>query len=160
MKKYAFNVAVVFCCIVQNGQILLIRREKPPAYHEYTIVGGKKERGENLFAACKREVLEETGLHAHTLKLRGVVNNILEGMDFEVTAYYFLCENFSGQLRSSAEGALEWCDLKSSFHKKGISDYYLRIVPFVFQSEDVFLGSLFVERTGNIRRFDIQTPSL
>lgn len=87
MKEYAYNVAVAFCYLVKNDQVLLIKRERPPAYHEYTVVGGKKEPGEALFSACKREVYEETGLTVGNIQLRGIINNFNDCCDFEVTTY-------------------------------------------------------------------------
>ena len=45
MKDHAYNAAVVFCYLIRDDQILLIRRANPPAKLDYTVVGGKKEPG-------------------------------------------------------------------------------------------------------------------
>jgi 8-oxo-dGTP diphosphatase len=155
MKDHAFNAAVVFCYLVKDGKVLLIKREKPPAFKQYTIVGGKKEPGEDLYAACKREVYEETGLEVENLKLKGVISNFIEGRDFEVTTYYFLSDRFSGELNASDEGALEWCDIQESYHKDGISEYYVKISPLVLERDGVFLASMSSDKNGNVARFEV-----
>ena len=155
MKRYASVVAVVFCYIVKDGKILLIRRGNPPSYNEYTVVGGKKEVGEDLISACRREVLEETNLDVRNLEFRGVVHNHMSGRDFEVITFYFKSEDFVGELRSGSEGDLEWCDIDESFHKEGISEYYLRITPLVLGDRASFVGSISIDGEGKIERFEI-----
>ena len=47
--------------ILRNGQILLIRRQKPGQDY-YILPGGGVELDESFEEACRREVMEETGL--------------------------------------------------------------------------------------------------
>lgn len=155
MKRYANVVAVVFCYIVKDGKILLIRRGSPPSYNEYTVVGGKKEAGEDLVAACRREVAEETNLDVGHLEFRGVVHNHMEGRDFEVITFYFKSDDFSGDMKSGSEGDLEWCDIDESFTKAGISEYYLKITPLVLGGGSNFVGSISIDGEGKIDRFDV-----
>lgn len=155
MKRYANIVAVVFCYIVREGKILLIRRGNPPSYNEYTVVGGKKEVGEDLISACRREVFEETNLDVGHLEFRGVVHNHMAGRDFEVITFYFKSEDFTGEIRSGSEGDLEWCDIDESFHKEGISEYYLRITPLVLGDGGSFAGSISIDSEGKIERFEL-----
>ncbi|HEX4079991.1 MAG TPA: NUDIX hydrolase [Rhizomicrobium sp.] len=51
----------------EQGQVLLIRRTKPPWQNEWSLPGGKVEYGESLRTALLREVVEETGLHVEIL---------------------------------------------------------------------------------------------
>ncbi len=155
MKRYAYVVAVVFCYIVKDDKVLLIRRGNPPSYNEYTVVGGKKEAGEDLIAACRREVAEETNLNVGHIEFRGVVHNHMEGRDFEVITFYFKTDDFSGELRSGSEGDLEWCEIDESFHKEGISEYYLKITPLVLGDRSSFAGSISIDSEGKIERFEI-----
>lgn len=156
MENYAKNVVVVFCYLIRNGEVLLIRRNHPPAQHEYTVVGGKKEMGENLITACKREVLEETNLVLEHAELKGIITNSIDGRDYDFLTCYFLSESFSGELKSSHEGDVEWCKIKESFQKAGISDYYLRVSPYVLNGEEFFHGSLHVNAAGKIDHFHIE----
>lgn len=45
-----------------SGRVLLVRRARAPAQGLWSVPGGRVEVGERLRAACRREVLEETGL--------------------------------------------------------------------------------------------------
>jgi len=155
MKRYAYVVAVVFCYILKDGKVLLIRRGNPPSYNEYTVVGGKKEAGEDLIDACRREVAEETNLNVGHLEFRGVVHNHMAGRDFEVITFYFKTEDFSGEIKSGSEGELEWCDIDESFRKEGISEYYLKITPLVLGDGSSFAGSISIDSEGKIERFEL-----
>jgi 8-oxo-dGTP diphosphatase len=142
MEQYAYNIIVVFCYLVRGDKVLLVQRAYPPHQGEYTIVGGKKEPGEGLLTACKREVLEETGLVVGKSELRGSVSCFIENSDYEVLCVYFLSEDFSGELKSGVEGQVEWCDIESSYNKPGISEFYKTISPHVFNRNHTFFGSI------------------
>ena len=141
-RDYIYSAVVVFCYIIKNNEVLLIKRNMPPDADKYTVIGGKKERGEDLITACKREVFEETGLILKTIQFRGAVNVMIEESDFETVAFYFKSEEFSGDLVSSQEGNVQWCNIDDSFKKIGMSEFYLRISPFVFKEGKAFLGSV------------------
>jgi 8-oxo-dGTP diphosphatase len=48
--------------IVDDGRVLLVKRERAPLKGEWSLPGGAVEVGETLASAIQREVLEETGL--------------------------------------------------------------------------------------------------
>jgi 8-oxo-dGTP diphosphatase len=100
-------------------------------------------------------VREETGLALHSVRFRGVVSLAAEGSEHETLAFYFMSDDFSGEPVPSDEGALEWCGIDESFHKRGISDYYLRISPYVFREGQSFLGSARINKNGEIESLDI-----
>ena len=152
---YAYNTAAVFCYIIRNNQVLLIKRTAPPEAGKYTVVGGRKERGEDLTAACKREVLEETGLAVGSVTFRGTVSIAAEGAGHETLAFYFATRDFTGEPEASAEGSLEWCGIDESFSKEGISSYYARISPYVFDEDRCFLGSMRVSGSGEIESLNM-----
>jgi 8-oxo-dGTP diphosphatase len=56
----------------EAGQVLLIRRRNPPRAGQWSLPGGKLERGESLHQALRREIREETGLEVEILGLAGV----------------------------------------------------------------------------------------
>jgi 8-oxo-dGTP diphosphatase len=60
--------AVVF----RGGDVLLVRRRKPPFRGGWSIPGGRLRRGEPLTAAAAREVREEAGVEICVMGLVGV----------------------------------------------------------------------------------------
>lgn len=52
----------VSAVVVEDGQLLLVRRGRGPAAGEWALPGGRVERGETVAEAVTREVVEETGL--------------------------------------------------------------------------------------------------
>lgn len=48
--------------VIHDGQVLLVKRGKPPAHGQWAIPGGSVNLGETLQAAAEREVMEETGV--------------------------------------------------------------------------------------------------
>ena len=64
------------CVIVESeGRVLLIRRGNEPFAGFYALPGGFVEIGETVESACRREVLEETGVPVSQLALVGVYSD-------------------------------------------------------------------------------------
>jgi 8-oxo-dGTP diphosphatase len=63
---------------LRGGQVLLIRRGKPPRQGQWSIPGGRMEMGETVAAAALRELAEETGVQAELLGLIEVLDHISE----------------------------------------------------------------------------------
>jgi 8-oxo-dGTP diphosphatase len=61
-------------CVVldDTGRLLLIRRGREPFKGRYALPGGFVKIGETVEEACRRELLEETGVEAGPLTLVGV----------------------------------------------------------------------------------------
>ncbi len=60
----AYPIPAVGVVCWRGDEVLLIRRGRAPRQGEWSIPGGKVERGESLHEAARRELLEETGVTA------------------------------------------------------------------------------------------------
>ena len=72
---------------------------------KYNCIGGHVERGEDVYSAAQRELLEETGISAE-LWLCGIV--IVDAGEVGICLYVLTGESTISELVSSAEGLVEW----------------------------------------------------
>jgi 8-oxo-dGTP diphosphatase len=99
------------CYIKQNGKTLMLHRiKKANDVHEgkWNGLGGKAGPGESPEECARREILEESGLRAHSLDLRGFLTfpEFTPGKDWYV--FVFHVHDFDGDLIDSPEGRLAW----------------------------------------------------
>ena len=76
MAKPVTPLLTVDCVAIDaSGRVLLIRRGHPPFQGDYALPGGFVDVGETVEDACRRELLEETGVKAGKLTLIGVYSD-------------------------------------------------------------------------------------
>ena len=133
---YAYTALIVFCFLLKDGKILLIRRANEPYKGEITVPGGRKKRGESLKEACAREMLEETGYVLKNIEFAGILHAYRQagsGDSIESLSNYFVCRDFEGELRASDEGELLWVGIEESLTLPGIHPFYVRLLPDILK---------------------------
>lgn len=104
--------------IFNEEAVLLIRRNKAPAFGQWSVPGGKLESGESLIAACVREIREETGLSVTIKQIVAVVERRVE--NFHYVIIDFLAELNSNSaltpMPASDVSAAAWVPLKELAH--------------------------------------------
>ena len=72
--------------------VLLVRRGKPPNMGTWSIPGGAQKLGETAEAGARRELLEEAGLRAGTLRLLAHVDSITRDASGSVQYHYTILD--------------------------------------------------------------------
>ena len=101
------------CYIRRSAKTLMVHRvKKENDIHEgkWNGLGGKLEPGESPEECAIREILEESGLRATRLHLKGVLTFPLFAHNEDWYAFVFVVDGFEGELIDSPEGNLEWID--------------------------------------------------
>ena len=111
IKKDQFHVAVdaaVFTILNNELKLLLIKRKREPSVGKFALPGGFVELDENLDAAAKRELEEETGvknIFLKQLKTFGDVNRDPRGRVIAI-AYLALIDAENIKLHSTGDAEL------------------------------------------------------
>jgi ADP-ribose pyrophosphatase YjhB (NUDIX family) len=95
--------------IVDDGEVVLIKRGHPPLEGEWSIPGGVLEVGETMREGVIREAREETGLVVEPLELLGVYDRVQRDERGQVLYHYvlvdFLCLPVAGELKAAGDAA-------------------------------------------------------
>ena len=121
------NATLCNMCMIEDvttGRVLVQHRLPKPTnpWCGLTFPGGHVEYGESITASTIREIYEETGLTVSNLQMCGVVewevpekpqstvwqDNIPKS---KYIVFMFRTNTFTGKLKSSAEGQMEWMTL-------------------------------------------------
>ena len=102
--------------VFRGGDVLLIKRAKPPVSDRWSIPGGAQEIGETVREAARREVAEETGVEIEIVGLVDVVDGITRDADGRARYHYtlvdFAARWLSGEaLAASDAAAVRWVSL-------------------------------------------------
>lgn len=106
--------------------VLLVRRNKPPRAGQWSLPGGKVERGERLSAALTREILEECGLLVSVGPLVEVVEIIEERAHYVILDY--MCSVVSGELRAGDDASEVCWAAVSELPSYGVTEAVARVV--------------------------------
>ena len=116
-----------------KGRLLLIRRGNPPFHGQFALPGGFVDVGETVEAACRRELLEETGVKAGRLSLIGIYSDPKRDPRGHTVSVAFLTRIRSatptaGDDAASAEWVEDWKRLRLAFDHTAILKDALRLL--------------------------------
>ena len=110
--KRTENVELTVLCLIYEGDRILLQNRVKQDWQGYALPGGHVEPGESVVDAVIREMKEETGLTVCDPQLCGIKQFPID--DGRYLVFLFKTGAYSGDLRSSEEGKMEWvrrCDL-------------------------------------------------
>jgi len=111
-----------------EGRLLLIRRKNPPYAGKYALPGGFVDVGETVEDACRRELMEETGIKAGRLALIGVYSDPRRDPRGHTCSVAFLTRILharpkAGDDAAGAQWVKPWSTLELAFdHAKIVAD--------------------------------------
>ncbi|MEM4756727.1 MAG: NUDIX hydrolase [Desulfurococcaceae archaeon] len=124
----AYPIAAVGAVLIDNDEILLVRRAYPPGKGKWSIPGGAMERGERIGEAAKRELKEETGIEAEPTGILWVLNNIVLDERGDVKYHYLILDvlfdpkSIKGSLRPGGDVVdVAWISLRSAVNAADVS---------------------------------------
>ena len=104
------RVELTTLCMITWGEEILLQNRVKTDWRGYCFPGGHVEPGESVVDSVIREMEEETGLRIEKPKLCGIKQFPIDGGRYLV--FFFKTDSFSGELRSSEEGKVEWIHRK------------------------------------------------
>ena len=148
------KIPYTICFVINKNQVLMLYRNKEPNQHKWNGVGGKIELGEHVVSSIKREISEETGLHALEIDFSGMVTwNEVSGM------YVFICKKFDGELIEGPEGKLEWKSINWVLNNDQVVSNIKYFLPSMLECNDNIVEHAFsYNQNGDI--VDYQTKEL
>lgn len=109
--KRTEQVELTTLCLIRQGEEYLLQDRIKPDWKGFTLPGGHIEPGESVVDAVIREMKEETGLTIRQPRLCGVKQFPRDGSNYangRYLVFLFTADEFSGEVRSSAEGQMHW----------------------------------------------------
>jgi len=106
-----------------------------------------------VMSSARREIIEETGLEVEDLKLAGTL--IVDAdPQIGIALFIFRAKYFSGQLRESAEGELEWHQPADIASLPVVPDLPVILDRMNRKPGEVFSGRSYYEKDKLIVQFD------
>jgi 8-oxo-dGTP diphosphatase len=135
----------------RHQQVLLTKRNQPPAKGFWSIPGGRLEPCESLVEACRREFYEETNLDVEVKHIVAVVDRQLEGFHYVIIDYWvqLVDEEKSVPLAQSDVAEARWLSLVDLEHYdlvEGLAEIIMRT--YCSQSLSDLVGLHDVKSTG------------
>lgn len=116
------KVELTVLCLIRDHDRFLLQDRVKNDWKGYTLPGGHVEPGESIVDAVVREMKEETGLTVLDPRLCGVKQFPIDEGRYLV--FLFIADRFTGELRSSEEGAMHWIKKEDLDSLNLVSDFH------------------------------------
>lgn len=112
-------------CMITNekGQVL-VQDRTDPKWFGLSFPGGHVEKNEPFLKSVIREVEEETGLRIRDVRLAGVRQYTHPEFGYRYVVFFYRTSSFSGELHSSIEGRVFWCDRDKLFSYRTVPNLH------------------------------------
>ncbi len=133
MAKPVTPLLAVDCVVLDPAnRVLLIRRGNEPFRGQYALPGGFVDVGETVEDACRRELMEETGVKLGKLTLVGVFSDPKRDPRGHTVAVSFLSrvrspKAVAGDDAAAVEWVADWQRLALAFDHKTILRKAMRL---------------------------------
>lgn len=140
--------------------MLLLHRRRPPNAGLWNGIGGKLNLSEDPYAACIREVSEETGLHIVPPALRAVLVISVKSTGDLWVIFTFTAPAPAGEPVASEEGDLRWVEVSALGTLPVLPDLPL-VLPNVLATQEVLTVRLDLdnEDAASLNRAEIIGPA-
>lgn len=132
------EVELTNMCMICDGQgnVLVQNKTNNPSWQGWNFPGGHVEKGEYVTPSVIREIKEETGLSIESPKLCGIkeFHKAQDGKRYIV--FLYIAMQFSGELKSSAEGEVFWYPLSKLYLSNELIDGFEEMLT-VFTSDEI-----------------------
>lgn len=91
--------------LLEEGQVLLVRRGRPPWKGRWALPGGFVEIGEDCESAVARELREETGLRVRPVRLVGVYSDPRRDPRGHIVTVAYLVRSRGGRPKGGDDAA-------------------------------------------------------
>lgn len=118
---------------IKDGKVLFLKRNKDPFLGYWALLGGKIEFGEHPEEAALRELKEEAGLDAGSVKVRGMLSEVVKDRESRQSVEHFVLfvcemEPTHSNIVSSDEGELKWFGIEEIKEGCGIVPSDIHII--------------------------------
>ena len=123
--------------VLNGGAVLLMKRSPHRRVfpNQYNGLGGHIERDEDPASGALREIEEESGLNAHSLRLRSI-HNIDAGQQSGILLFVYTAISDSRTTkRQSGEGKLEWVE-QGRLHELDLVEDLPELLPRILKMSD------------------------
>ncbi len=121
-------IELTVLCLIEDGDWILLQNRAKNDWRGFALPGGHVEPGESVVDAVIREMKEETGLTVLAPRLVGVKQFPIESGRNLVLL--FKATHWTGELRSSEEGHMEWIEYSRLPELQTVDDFdeLLRVI--------------------------------